>query len=93
MLVSNLGHIWCKNHSNVVSIHLVVAFIFHHICHEINGLFQAMLLQQEVWYLQDGYTLLQCCSASLVLESTSPILHLEVPETMSIISNFYINHD
>ena len=52
-----------------------------------------MLLQQEVGYLQDGYTLLQCCSASLVLESTSPILHLEVPETMPIISNFYINHD
>ena len=42
---------------------LLVAFVC---CLEVS---ETLLLQQEVGYLQDGYTLLQRCSASLVLDS------------------------
>jgi len=92
-----LGHVllfkcWYLNLALLISVcrekqKLLVVFVC---CLEVS---ETLLLQQEVGYLQDGYTLLQCCSTSLVLESTSPILHLKVPETISIISNFYINHD
>uniref|UniRef100_A0A7C9AQL2 Uncharacterized protein n=1 Tax=Opuntia streptacantha TaxID=393608 RepID=A0A7C9AQL2_OPUST len=34
--ISQLSHVWGKDHGNISCIHLVVKFIFHNICHQID---------------------------------------------------------